>query len=114
MKKLGAKKTKTKVAKHQKCEICHPETKAGRAAEKAKFNPWHVCGSCGGVYQGIAGCPECNDVRLALVRSKMTPEAISALLRWVRQVADNRAVNAASDAQDSMEYWVEEVFAKRK
>ena len=34
MKPLGKKKTRTRFSGHQDCDICHPDTKAGRAAEK--------------------------------------------------------------------------------
>jgi len=37
MKKLGTKITKTKVAGHQDCNLCHPETKASRALHKLNF-----------------------------------------------------------------------------
>ena len=41
MKRLGVKKTKTKAAGHQRCAVCHPETKAGRANEK-KRGAWEL------------------------------------------------------------------------
>lgn len=34
MKRQGQKKISTRVAGHQKCAFCHPETKGGRAREK--------------------------------------------------------------------------------
>lgn len=37
MKRLGAKKTKTRIAGHQDCGLCHPKTKAGRSSEEAAF-----------------------------------------------------------------------------
>jgi hypothetical protein len=33
MKPLGRKTTRTRIAGHQDCGVCHPETKSGRAVE---------------------------------------------------------------------------------
>lgn len=65
MRQYGKERTKTRVAGHQECGVCHPATprKVGRA--KARRAGRDACGWCGGkiVEDPAGGWPYCEDCK---------------------------------------------------
>ena len=87
---------------HQNCGTCHPDTKAGRAADKKPEYRWSQCADCDAPYLDER-CPRCGPLRDALY-SRIGEPATEDLMKWIRYVAQNVAEDAAQHLEDRLEY----------